>query len=89
VQYQWDPDKAATNLRKHGVDFADVIAVFSDPYALTVRDEDSHEERCVTLGIDHLGRIVVVAYTWRGNNIRIISARKANRRERKEYEAGL
>lgn len=89
MQYQWDPTKAAANREKHRIDFADVVGVFSDPYALTVRDEDLTEERWVTLGMDYLGRIVVVAYTWRGKIIRIISARKATRKERFQYEAGL
>ena len=77
------------NLQKHGVDFADATAVFSDDYALTIPDDDPDEERLVTIGVDALGRILVVVYTWRGKRIRIISARKAESHERKQYEGQL
>ncbi len=83
---EWDPDKAADNLEKHGIDFADATTVLSDEMALTIRDAHRSEERQVTLGMDSVGRIVVVAYTWRGDTVRIISARKANRSERRQYE---
>lgn len=84
----WDPRKAASNLRKHGVDFADAIGVLEDPRAVTVPDEGSDEERFVTVGLDLLGRILVVCWTWRADDVRIISARKANARERRAYEEG-
>jgi len=83
---QWDDDKAAANVEKHGVDFADAVSVLSDEMALTVGDSDATEERYVTLGMDAFGRILVVAYTWRENDLRIISARKANRSEARQYE---
>ena len=86
VDYEWDPIKARANLRKHGIDFADAATVFSDDYALTVPDDNLDEERFVTLGMDALGRVLVVIYTWRANQIRIISARKAEGHERKQYE---
>ncbi len=83
---EWDPGKAAANLEKHGIDFADAVTVLSDEMALTLGDAHPTEERYVTLGMDALGRVLVVAYTWRGDDVRIISARKANRSERRQYE---
>jgi len=85
VEYEWDPKKAKTNLVKHGVAFADAVSVFSDDSAITIDDEHSSEERFVTMGMDGLGRVLVVAYTWREETIRIISARKATERERRLY----
>ncbi len=87
MDYEWDPGKAATNLQKHGVSFADAVSVFSDEFALTTADDFADEERFVTLGTDAFGRLLVVVYTWRGEQIiRIISARKATRHERTQYE---
>lgn len=85
MNYEWDPHKAKTNLRKHGIDFADAISVFEDDLALQIEDDYPHEQRFVTIGIDSLGRILVVVYTWRGTAIRMISARKATNYERREY----
>jgi uncharacterized DUF497 family protein len=85
MTYDWDPAKAITNLRKHSVDFADAATVFADDYALTIPDDYPDEERFVTIGMDALGRILVVVFTWRGQRIRIISARKAESHERKQY----
>ncbi|WP_009631198.1 BrnT family toxin [Synechocystis sp. PCC 7509] len=84
--YQWDNNKAETNRLKHGVDFADAVSVFADDAAITVMDDYPDEERFATMGIDTLGRILVVIYTWRSNDIRLISARKATRSERRQYE---
>lgn len=86
MRFAWDPDKAASNLEKHGVEFADAVAVFEDPLAITVEDDDFDEERHITIGMDAFGRVLVVVYTWRGEVIRIISARLATRPERKHYE---
>jgi len=87
VNYEWDADKAAANRSKHGVSFADAVAVFSDELALTIADEFAAEERFVTIGSDAFGRLLVVVYTWRGSDtIRLISARKATRAERTQYE---
>jgi len=86
MDYQWDETKADTNLKKHQVDFADAATVFSDDWALTVADDYPDEERFVTIGMDALGRILVVIFTWREESIRIISARKATKRERRHYE---
>jgi uncharacterized protein len=88
MAYQWDRNKAATNFNKHGIDFADAVFVFSDDLAVTVNDERFDEERFITIGIDAFGRVLVVVYTLRGNDIRLISARKATRPERTEYEEG-
>lgn len=84
--YQWDKDKASANLRKHGIDFADAVSVFSDDLAITIPDERFDEERFVTIGVDAFGRVLVVVYTLRDDEIRIISARKATRQERQQYE---
>jgi len=86
VDYEWDPQKAAANLRKHKIDFADAVGVFQDPLAITVPDNRHEEARFVTVGIDFLGRLLVVAYTWRDENLRIISAREALPNERRQYE---
>ena len=86
MDYEWDKQKAATNKRKHGVMFADAVTVFDDILALTAQDESKFEERHITIGMDASGRVLVVIYTWRGENIRLISARKATRSERMEYE---
>ena len=85
MEFEWDERKARTNLRRHRVDFADAATVFEDDRAVTVTDEEPDEERFSTLGLDALGRELVVIYTMRGKRIRIISARRATRREREEY----
>ncbi len=86
MEYEWDANKAQFNRQKHGIDFADAVSVFADNFAITVIDEHPDEERFVTIGMDGLSRILVVVYTWRGDCIRLISARKATRRERQQYE---
>lgn len=88
MTYEWDPVKSRANLAKHGVDFADAVAVFEDDLALTRPDLTSRgESRFVTIGVDGLGRHLVVVFTERGRRVRIISARLATRLERKTYEA--
>ncbi len=86
VDYEWDPQKASANLRKHKVDFADAVGVFEDSLAITVPDDRHEEARFITIGIDFSGRLLVVAYTWRGENLRIVSAREALPNERRQYE---
>ncbi len=86
MDYQWDKNKERGNRHKHGIAFADAISVFTDEKALTIDDEYPEEERFVTIGLDAFGRILVVVYTWRGESIRIISARKAVASERTQYE---
>jgi uncharacterized DUF497 family protein len=89
VDFEWEPDKAEANRRKHGVDFADAVGVFDDPFALTQEDPHPSEHRFVTIGRDFLERAVLVSWLWRGQNIRLISARKATPRERRQYTEGL
>jgi len=85
---EWDPAKAKVNLIKHRISFADAVTVLEDDRALTERDlSTGEEERWVTMGLDALGRVLVVVYTWRGENLRLISARRATKREREAYEA--
>ena len=84
---EWDGRKAAANLKKHGVDFADAATVLHDDQAVTVRDDDLDQERYATIGMDALARVLVVVYTWRGNRPRLISARQATPQERQQYEA--
>jgi hypothetical protein len=90
VGFEWDEDaKAGINFRKHGVRMPEAIPVFDDPYAITIADDESDpgERRFVTLGVGAAGRLLVVVYTWRGENVRIISVRPAETHERDQYEA--
>jgi uncharacterized protein len=87
MKVEWDILKADSNLKKHNVDFADAVSVLYDYLAVTIRESDAEEERFITLGMDALGRILVVVYTWRRCRIRIISARKATASERRRYES--
>ncbi len=89
--YEWDPRKAKENLRKHGVSFEEAAAVFLDPLALTFPDPDhsDEEDREITIGITTKHRVVFVSQCQRGDRIRLISARKATRKERKQYEEGI
>jgi hypothetical protein len=86
-EFEWDPRKAGVNRRKHGIDFADATAVFEDERGLTVHDAITAvgETRMLTLGRDGMGRVLVVAYTGRGDRIRLISARRATPSERRQY----
>jgi hypothetical protein len=87
---EFDPAKARENLRKHGVNFADAEQAFRDPNGVTVEDPGSHgEQRFITLGMDALGRILVIIHTPRGDRTRILSARKASKSEAAEYAKGL
>jgi uncharacterized protein len=86
VWVEWDEGKAEANRRKHGVDFADVVPALSDPLAVTLRETVDPETRCVTIGSDAHGQILVVVHAWRGEVIRLKSARQATRRERRAYQ---
>jgi len=87
VRFQFDPTKAASNLKKHRVSFADAEGVFYDPLAIHRLDPDSaDEERFVAVGMGSAGHVLVVVYTLRGEDIRLISARRATRREVTNYE---
>lgn len=86
MEFEWDSRKAISNLRKHGVDFADAAMVLYDEFAVTIPEEHRGEQRFVSVGMDALGRILVVVYTWRGDRVRLISARKTTPQERRQYE---
>lgn len=86
MKFEWDPDKAASNLRKHRVRFAEAVTVLEDQAALSMSDDTADEDRFAAVGMDSLGRILVVIYAVRGARIRIISARRATKRERSQYE---
>lgn len=87
MRFQYDPAKAAINYKKHGVSFSDAQGVFFDPLAIHQIDTDAgNEERFVAVGTDSAGTILVVVYTLRGDEIRLISARRATRHEVKSYE---
>ena len=86
MEFEWDKDKATSNLKKHGIDFADAALVLFDDLAVTIPDKSESESRFITIGMDPVGRTLVVIYTWRGERIRLISARKATSKERREYE---
>lgn len=89
--YEWDPAKAAANLNKHRVSFEEAASVFLDPAALTFLDPDhsDEEEREITIGRSARRRVLFVAHSERDDRIRIISARRATRRERRQYEEGI
>ncbi len=87
--FEGDKSKAKKNLLKHSIAFADTFAVFEDPNAVTVDYYGTKKQRYITIGMDAFDRILVVVYTWRGDNIRIISARKAVRSEVKQYESEI
>ncbi len=90
LAFEWDTAKARQNVRKHGVSFEEASTVFADPLALTIDDplHSDEEDRFITLGESQRRRLLVVVFTDRGERIRIISARVATRRERKDYEEG-
>lgn len=87
-EFEWDPGKAESNLKKHGVSFEEAVIVFADPLSLNMPDpsHSAEEARYLVLGISAEGRLLVVAYAERPPRTRIISARKATRRERHDYE---
>ena len=88
MEFEWDAAKNASNLRKHGVSFDEAASVFLDPLAATGPDPDhsSSETRYVTFGMSSIGRLLAVSHTYRPGAIRIISARRVTRMERKIYE---
>ncbi len=90
MDVEWDPRKAAENLRKHGVDFADAVIALEDENALTIEDKDHDEQRFKTLGMGPGLNILYVIHTVRDHDrIRIISARKADRSETKQHYRGI
>jgi uncharacterized DUF497 family protein len=87
VRYEWYPAKAQANFVRHGIRFAEATAILEDDLALTMRDPFSEdEERWITSGRNESGRILVVVYAWRGDNVMLISARPATPREKSQYE---
>jgi uncharacterized DUF497 family protein len=88
LSFEWDPGKAGANLAKHGVSFEEASTLFGDELALTIPDPAHSlvERRFVTIGNSHQQRILVAVHTERGNNMRLISARCASRKERHQYE---
>jgi uncharacterized DUF497 family protein len=88
LKFEWEPQKAKINLKKHGVSFAEASTAFEDVLSLTIDDplHSSDEERLVLIGMSFKNRLTIVVHTERGDNIRIISARKATKKERKYYE---
>jgi uncharacterized DUF497 family protein len=90
VEFEWDPDKERSNNERHGVDFTEAATVFGDPLELTITHPDHSvgEYRFLSIGYSSLNRILVVSYTEREDRIRIISARTASPKERRQYESG-
>lgn len=86
--FEWDDNKGRSNAAKHGVRFEEAATVFADPLSLTIPDpaHSQAEERFVIIGSSYQGKLLVVVHTERGDNIRVISARRARKRERKAYE---
>jgi uncharacterized DUF497 family protein len=88
LTFEWDASKARTNLVKHDISFEEASTVFGDPRSLTIPDpvHSAVENRFVIIGSSHRGKLLVVVHMERGDNVRIISARVASRRERRSYE---
>jgi|SRR5689334_8451421 len=88
LEFEWDAGKARRNLRKHNISFREGMMVFNDMFAITFYDDahSRHEQRFLSLGMSDLGRVLVVSHTLVGEKIRLISARKATKRERELYE---
>ena len=88
MRFQHDTAKAAANLKKHGVSFADAEGVLKDPLAVTVEDPDAEDEpRFVTVGLGNAGELLVAIWTERDDECRLISVRRPTRKERKHYES--
>jgi len=87
LTFEWNEDKAAFNVKKHGVSFPEATTIFGDPDALTIQDpkHSKDEERKITIGESYKRKILVAVHTERGNNIRIISTRPASKKERRQY----
>jgi uncharacterized DUF497 family protein len=88
MNFEWESEKAAENLKRHGVSFEEAATAFGDPLSITIDDPDHSEaeDRFILLGMTFRGRLVVVVHTDRGENVRLISARIPTRRERQSYE---
>ena len=90
LNFEWDEEKAKANLKKHRISFDEATTLFIDPFSITIPDPDDsvNEQRYIDIGSSDNGRVLVVVYTERGPNIRIISCRKATSLERKLYKEG-
>lgn len=86
MEYTWDEDKDEANFKKHGVWFQEAVTVFMDPLRDAAEDKDHDEERFITVGISHRLRVLIVAYAYRDDVFRVISARRATPKERERYE---
>ena len=91
MKFEWDENKAKSNVVKHGITFSEAVTIFADPYLLFTEDSQhsQEEEREWAIGVAENGSLIVVVFTIRDETIRIISARKATRNERKQYEQGI
>jgi hypothetical protein len=91
MRFEWAPGKAAKNLHKHKVSFAEAATIFEDDLSVTIYDPDhsEDEDRYITIGLSNRGRLLMVAHTERGDTIRIISARELTSAEREAYEEGF
>jgi len=91
LTFEWDENKAKLNFNKHKVSFEEAKTVFYDPFLMTFPDSEysNHEQRYINIGISSRRRFLIVIHTERGENIRIISCRKATRSEQKVYEEGI
>lgn len=89
LNFEWDSNKAKINIEKHGVSFEEASTVFKDILSIVIEDplHSTEEERMVIIGLSHKNRLLVVVFTERQYNIRIISARSATKKERKNYES--
>jgi uncharacterized protein len=87
LQFDWDPKKAASNIKKHRVSFEEAATAFGDPQSVTIGDPDHslEETRSILLGISSSARLLVVVHTERGDAIRLISSRRASKKERQMY----
>jgi len=85
---EWDPAKEQANFKKHGVRFTQALTALEDDYALTVEDDFPGERRFISMGMDEASQLLVVVYTYRGEGVRIISARRATTAERAVYKRG-
>ncbi|MDQ1354190.1 MAG: uncharacterized protein QG657_4499 [Acidobacteriota bacterium] len=90
MEFEWDPRKAAANIRKHNVSIQEAVTIFGDPLAITFEDPDHslNEKRYITFGLSQQNRLLIVSHTERGDRTRIINARLLTRKERRIYEKG-
>jgi uncharacterized DUF497 family protein len=88
MNFEWDPRKAISNHRKHGISFGEAVTIFNDELSITVSDPDHSkvEDRYITIGWSNRGRLIMVSHTDRNDRVRIISARELTQAERKAYE---